>query len=111
MSSEYRPGDLILVQIPFTDLTGTKKRPALVLLARDGDYLVAFITSRLDQATPGDVVLRHSKANGLAVDSAVLVQKLFTVHGSLIARRLGRCSPASHRKVVEELSARLVKNL
>ncbi len=37
MSSEYRPGDLILVQIPFTDLTGTKKRPVLVLLARDED--------------------------------------------------------------------------
>lgn len=31
---DYKPGDVVLVDVPFTDLSQTKKRPAIVLLCR-----------------------------------------------------------------------------
>ncbi|HUI08180.1 MAG TPA: type II toxin-antitoxin system PemK/MazF family toxin [Verrucomicrobiae bacterium] len=104
---EFRPGDIILVEIPFTDLSATKKRPACVLSTDGADHLVAFITSRLGQARTGDVLVRKSAGNGLAVDSVVLVRKLFTVHSSLIVRKLGKCSHAERRAVVEAVIAKL----
>lgn len=43
----YQFGDVVLIAFPFTDLSETKKRPALVVLdADDNDVLVARINSR-----------------------------------------------------------------
>jgi mRNA interferase MazF len=41
-----RKGDIVLVPFPFTDLSGSKIRPALVLVGQELDVTVAFITSK-----------------------------------------------------------------
>ena len=47
----YDPGDVVLVNFPFTDLSSAKKRPALIISARwfneqpEGDCILAAITS------------------------------------------------------------------
>ena len=101
--SEFKPGDVLLIQVPFTDLSQSKKRPALLLLSRGQDHLVAFFTSRVERAGSDDVVVAASADNGLAVDSAALVTKLFTLHESLIVRTLGRLSESDHRTIIERL--------
>ena len=101
--NKLRPGDVVLVEVPFTDLSQRKKRPAAVLLSRGKDHLVAFFTSRLEQAGQHDIVVSASSENGLAVDSAVLVTKLFTLHESLIVRPLGHLGKSDHRTIVETL--------
>ncbi|MEE9295505.1 MAG: type II toxin-antitoxin system PemK/MazF family toxin [Phycisphaerae bacterium] len=102
-TSSPKPGDVVLVEAPFTDLSQSKKRPAIVLLSRGQDHLVAFVTSRIEQAGPDDVVVTASADNGLAVDSAALVTKLFTLHQSLIGRTLGRLGKSEHQVIVERL--------
>ncbi len=67
------------------------------------DHLVLFLSSRVEQAGPDDVVVPASAENGLAVDSAALVTKLFTLHESLIVRPLGRLSKSDHRAILERL--------
>ena len=39
-------GDIILITFPFTDLSGSKLRPALVLADRSFDVTVCFITTQ-----------------------------------------------------------------
>mgnify|MGYP003344528084 CR=1 FL=1 len=38
-------GDIVLIPFPFTDLTGSKLRPALILATTEHDVTVAFITT------------------------------------------------------------------
>ena len=102
-TSEFKPGDVILVDVPFTDLSQRKKRPAAVLLSRGSDHLAAFFTSRLEQTGPENVIVTATPENGLAVDSALIVTKLFTLHESLIVRRLGHLSTRDHRALVQRL--------
>jgi len=40
-------GKIVLIPFPFTDLTSTKLRPALVLTEGEKDCVVAFISSKV----------------------------------------------------------------
>ena len=92
-------GDVVLVPFPFTDLTGQKRRPAVVV-SPDGfdpeDLVLCAITSRIPgQPLAWDV---HLRAQGL-VDgvlprpSVVQVGKLFTMRQALIVGHFGRLRP------------------
>src|SRR5947209_2264626 len=66
--TRYDPGDVVLVRFPFTDLSSSKKRPALVLnpskfTANHGDVVVLALTSQ----PQGDksLQLRHWQKAGL----------------------------------------------
>ncbi|WP_286389587.1 type II toxin-antitoxin system PemK/MazF family toxin [Myroides marinus] len=47
---EYKQRDLVLVKFPFTDLTGFKVRPALIIsnssVNKSNDYLIMMITTQ-----------------------------------------------------------------
>ncbi|MGB3083814.1 MAG: hypothetical protein WBB21_03805 [Saprospiraceae bacterium] len=42
-------GDLVLVSYPFTNLTGSKFRPAVVLYDTASDFTACFITSQIER--------------------------------------------------------------
>ena len=61
-STSYRRGDVVLVPFPFTDLSGAKQRPALVVSADSlnvtlEDVLVAAITSQVPMNLAADEFL------------------------------------------------------
>lgn len=84
-----KKGDIILLPFPFTDLSGSKNRPALVLVANKLDVTVAFISTQLKWQEPTDLLLKFNATNGLKKDSLVRVTKLATLSNTLILGRLG----------------------
>jgi mRNA interferase MazF len=58
-------GEIILITFPFTDLSGSKLRPALILAADKDDVTVAFITTNLQKVSNIDMFLQKSATNGL----------------------------------------------
>lgn len=107
-----KPGDIVLIRFPQTDLQTGKLRPALVVAATPGrhpDLLLALISSRTHQAIPDfdeliDVYDPDYAESGLKVRSVVRLARLATVETSVINARLGRIS--SER--LQEIRHRLV---
>jgi predicted RNase H-like nuclease len=85
----FEPGDLVLLNFPFTSEAGAKQRPALVLLdANDEDLLVARVTTQ-PYSTSFDVPISDWGGAGLIAPSTVRLHKLATVEKRLVKRRLG----------------------
>jgi mRNA interferase MazF len=89
-------GDIVLVPFPFTDLTQTKLRPAVVLYAEstNNDVTLCFITSQgIDTLFTDEFLLDTTdpefSSTGLKVSSKVRVTRMITIERKLITRRLG----------------------
>ena len=82
-------GDIVLIPFPFTNLTGTKLRPALVLASTNLDVIVCFITSQSHRVELTDVHLKPNLANGLKLESVVRTSKIATLDKSLVTGLLG----------------------
>jgi len=97
----YSRGDVILADLPFSDRTGAKVRPALVVQndrnnARLDDVIVAMITRTTTRAESEptqllvDVTTPLGSATGLLHTSAVKCEHLITLHKSFLQRVIGR---------------------
>jgi len=82
-------GDIILITFPFTDLSGSKLRPSIVLTNNSQDVTVAFITTQLKWQEPTDLLLTPALNNGLKKLSMVRTSKLATLDKLLIKGRVG----------------------
>jgi mRNA interferase MazF len=90
-------GQIVLTPFPYTDLSGAKLRPALMLRqasARFDDWLVCMVSSQLHQAEAGlDEWISPADADfaatGLKVPSVLRVSRLAVLDGSLLAGSLG----------------------
>ena len=88
-------GSIVLTRFPFTDLSGDKRRPALVVSRdndRRSDLVVCFITS-IPRIGPDMAPLATLPGTGLKVPSVVRFDKLATLDRSVIAGRLGEAPP------------------
>ncbi len=58
-------GDVVLITFPFTDLTGSKLRPAVVLIESQQDITAAFITTHVKWKEPTDLELQPGDKSGV----------------------------------------------
>src|SRR5438477_7138747 len=107
MAKPLQHGDVVLVPFPFADLTGRKRRPAVIVSAdpQGIELIVAFITSVLTNRSPrgAEVELLQMdpefRSSGLKVDSLIRLDKLVTLSSNVISRRLGTTGPVTQTKI------------
>lgn len=83
-------GDVVLITFPFTDLSGSKLRPAVVLTSTNLDLTVCFITSQLGWQEPTDVLLLPSPTSGIRKQSLIRTSKIATLDRKLVKGLLGQ---------------------
>ena len=83
-------GDIVLIEVPFHQVQGSKIRPATVVLdSGDEDFVAAPITSR-PGAAEFDLVLQDWRNAGLNVPSTVRLHKIAVLSKAIIRRTVGR---------------------
>lgn len=96
----YSRGDIVLVAFPFTDLSSTKQRPALVLCTRSdtSDVFVVGVTSQIPLSLAHDefaIPYNDLRLCGLPKPSIVKLTKAVTLHEKLITKKLGKLPQAT----------------
>lgn len=104
----FQRGDVVLVPFPFSDLSTTKVRPAVVVSgslyhATEPDLILAAITSKITAMTgPLDYVLNDWQAANLRYPSA-LKPVLFTLDPVRVLHRIGALTPSDLAEVDRRL--------
>ena len=100
-------GDIVLIPFPFTDLSGSKNRPALVLVSSEMDITLAFISTQIKWKEDTDILLTPSNKNGLKRESVLRLSKFATIDKNLALGRLGTLES----KTLLQVNRNLVKIL
>lgn len=92
----YSRNEIVLLPIPFTDLTSRKVWPAIVLghSSHPGDLFGAPISSQLHNVT---IPLREWRAAGLNVPCGIKSQ-IATIEGGLVVKSVGTLSAVDRNR-------------
>ncbi|MEW5920510.1 MAG: type II toxin-antitoxin system PemK/MazF family toxin [Bacillota bacterium] len=105
----FNPGDVILVPFPFSDLSGAKKRPALVLaVIPQWRELVCVMLTSLPKGQ-SEVVVGQWESAGLLMPTVARVHRLFTIKATLVLGTLGKLDQEDFQKILGAVVAVLTK--
>ena len=98
-------GDIVVIPFPFSDLSSSKRRPAMVLADLKGyDVILCQITSRINQDNYSVSLNDKDFISGsLNKPSNIRPNRLFTAEKSIILRKVGTVKPQTFNKVVKTL--------
>ena len=86
-------GDVVLLSFPFTDLSGSKLRPAVVLAESVLDITVCFVTTQLFWEEENDLKLWPNIHSGIKKESILRVSKIATLDRAFLKGKLGSLGP------------------
>ena len=108
---KYSRGSLILVPFPFTDLSATKRRPALVISPdryneKGEDLILLAVTSKFpSELSEIEIPLEKAdlKEGILPKRSIVRLSKIFTMHSGLMVKKAGSLKDRKIREILDRL--------
>jgi mRNA interferase MazF len=105
--SKFARGDVVVIPFPFSDLSQSKRRPALVIAASGpGDFILCQITSKTVrdglEIEIGDADFREGSLKQV---SNVRPNRLFTADARIILYKAGSLGNEAMRRVTDRLVA------
>ena len=100
----YTKDNIILVLSPFSDLSGSKIRPAVVVNAEhiSQDLIIVPLTSKTPSLLEGEFILSEWATAGLKLETAVK-RGLYTVHQSLVTKKIGKLADPDAERLARSI--------
>jgi mRNA interferase MazF len=106
--------DIVLLSYPFTDLSGAKVRPAVVISPTtynqsNQDAVFVLITTNTARRSLYDLIIQQThlefQLTGLRYDSAVRTDKIFALNQKLVVKTIGRIGVTLQKEIEKQLRA------
>jgi mRNA interferase MazF len=109
----FGPGAVVLVRFPFSDLSSSKLRPAVVVAHAGGvDWILSQVTSvPYGDKSAVELGATAFSSGGLPRVSYARPGKLFTASNTIVVRVAGQLTAAAHRGVVDAITQLLRSGL
>jgi mRNA interferase MazF len=105
----YKFGDILVINFPFAEGSGSKRRPVLVIKdTEDGDLLAAKITSKPYNSSYDCIIIEWAFAN-LQTASVVRIHKIQTISSGIALGKIGSLHPTDRKLVRHKLADLLMK--
>lgn len=104
---KFEQGDIILIPFPYSDLTGAKRRPAIIISnsnLKGDDKICCLITS--NNIIDGILISGDSFEKGkLPFKSWVKPQRIFSIDKRLIVKKLAKINDKFYEKIKNEIDS------
>jgi mRNA interferase MazF len=102
---KFIKGEVVTLPFPFSNLTGSKRRPALVVSEAMGDDIVLCqITASRNDSFTVELTRNDFTIGSLPQDpSFIRPNKIFTADSTIISSSVGTIKPEKYRQVVEKI--------
>ncbi len=102
---KFVKGDVVVVPFPFSDLSASKKRPALVITALTGnDVVLCQITSQtVSDSYAIPLIDTDFVSGGLRQSSNVRPNRIFTADSNIVLYRAGQLTSDKLREVIARI--------
>jgi len=96
-------GDVVVIPFPFSDLSASKRRPALIIAALQGDDAILCQITSQSRNDDYSVSLDYSdfKQGKLSVSSNIRPNKLFIADKSIIQYKVGSLKDKKLKEVID----------
>ena len=107
--TNYKQGDIVVTDFPYSDANNVKRRPALIISkpfkisSGFSLFWLLMITTTELKGYEGDIDIDNLKKSGLPHPSIVRSSKVANVQDSLIRKKIGTLDTKTRRKVREFL--------
>lgn len=103
--AKFVKGDIVVIPFPFSDLSQSKRRPALVLTVLQGnDLILCQITSKSIRDNYAIPVDQNDFASGsLSQESNVRPNRLFTADNQIVLYRIGNIKKIKLNQVINKI--------
>jgi len=104
----YKRGEIVLIPVPFSDLSSVKRRPVLVISnlshnSTNSDMIVVAITSNLQQK--GIIITTNDLLTGkLPKTSLIRCDKIYTLEQRIVIKQLGTVSENVLKNVINDIN-------
>jgi len=101
---EFIKGDIVVIPFPFSDLTGSKRRPAFVITDLPGDDIILCQITSVTKLDKYAIPIKNDDfiSGTLSVESFIRPNKIFTADKNLILYTVG-C--LSNEKIAEVINS------
>lgn len=105
----HKKGKIVLIPFPFTDLSASKVRPAVIVsfFSHGEDIVVAFISSSKKGIQKTDIILNSQDKDfsktGLKTDSVIKTGKLATLDKKIILGEIGEISANTEKEINKKI--------
>jgi len=98
-------GDVVVLPFPFSDLTGNKKRPALVVANLSGDDVIVCLITSQNAKDGYSISLSNSDfaSGNLKQNSNIRPNRLFTADSNIVLYRIGTLDKVKTEQVTEKV--------
>jgi mRNA interferase MazF len=102
---KFVKGDIVIIPFPFTDLSGSKKRPAFVVSDLSGDDIIVCQITSKSKSDPLALPLSACDfiSGSLPVDSFIRPNKIFTADKNCILSVAGHLSESKVRDAIKAI--------
>ncbi len=101
---KFVKGEVVILPFPFSDLSSSKKRPALVISTPKGDdILLAQITSKINLNIYSIFISDSFEKGNLPEESFVKINKLFSADKSIILYKKGKLKKSKIKEIEKQL--------
>ncbi|MDZ7265438.1 MAG: type II toxin-antitoxin system PemK/MazF family toxin [candidate division KSB1 bacterium] len=102
--SSYSKNEVILVRYPFSDFSGSKVRPAVVISAPHSstDIMIVPLTSKITPLLEGEFILSSWQEAGLNVITAIK-RGIYTIDEKLVIKLIGKLDSPDSQKLESSL--------